>query len=83
MAGSTRVRRRSHAGLVHLAIVVWGVVSLAAVLLALPVGAALTAVNGICAIVMRGTERKLFVALTIAGVLLCAALLLTLVAVRF
>lgn len=67
----------------HAAIVLWGVLSLAAAVLALPIGAVLALANGVLAVVMRGTKRKLFMAFATMGAVVCVALCLTLLTVRF
>lgn len=83
MAGTTHPPRRPYAGLIHAAIVLWGVISLGSAVLALPVGVALALVNGVLAVVTHGMKRKLFIAFAIAGAIVCVALSLTLLTARF
>jgi hypothetical protein len=51
-------------------IVMQGVVTLLICLIALPLGAVLVVVNGVLAIIARGTHRKLFAGFAIGGAVL-------------
>ena len=59
-------------------IVAQGVVTLLACLFLFPLGAAMVLTNGVLAIATRGTDRRLFAAVAVAGALICIVFALVL-----
>ena len=68
---TTRSHSETHQFVTRALIVVQGVVTLLTCLIALPFGAVLVVVNGVLAIIARGTNRRLFAGFAIAGAVIC------------
>lgn len=83
MSEATRTPSRARTGWTYLAIVLGGVITLASVVLVLPVGVALIVANVVLAVVTRGVYRKLFIGIAIAGTVLSLCVVLTLFTARF